>query len=102
MWSTNKVVVVVVIVLQQQEEKRNKLNLYILYLGTLKKRDEEETGCYNDFPGIKRVSLLLLLLLLLLLVLFFINFLMLFIIVISSVLDSHFSTILFRTQEECT
>ena len=27
---------------------------------------------------------------------------MLFIIVISSVLDSHFSTILFRTQEECT
>ena len=31
-----------------------------------------------------------------------INFLMLFIIVISSFLDSHFTTILFRTQEECT
>ena len=47
------------LILQQQEEKRNKLNLYILHLGTLKKRDEEETGCYNDFSGIKRVSLLL-------------------------------------------
>ena len=65
MWSTNKVVVVVV-VLQQQEEKRNKLNLYILYLGKFGKRNEEETGCYNDFPGMKRVSRLFLLLLLLL------------------------------------
>ena len=33
---------------------------------------------------------------------FCINFLMLFITVISSFLDSQFTTILFRTQEECT
>ena len=43
------------------------LNLFIFYFGeeidlTSRERDEEETGCYNDFPGIKTVSLVLLLL----------------------------------------
>ena len=49
--------------LQLQEE--NKLNLFILFLGRtefLKKRDKEETECYDDFQGIKTVSVFLLLL----------------------------------------
>lgn len=49
--------------LQLQEE--NNLNLFILFLGRtefLKKRDKEETECYDDFQGIKTVSVFLLLL----------------------------------------
>ena len=59
--------------LQLQEE--NKLNLFILFLGRtefLKKRDKEETECYDDFQGIKTSIFIIIVIAVLLLLLYYI------------------------------